>query len=136
MLLPFFHASYRLLLIGLLGVSLLGCTPAQQWPQGQSWLEKFTFDLASLEDPSSSAEASGLCALSYQFCIPARPVLAEQVRKIDPSVVIFDYAPDRSRCGDETFLCIGTTHQPDYRSVLIRLAKLPYIERIDEAPSE
>lgn len=133
MLLPPLHATYRLLLIGLLGVTLLGCTPAQQWPQGPSLWEKFTFDLESLDHQGLRGEDSGLCALSYEFCIPARPVLAEQVRKIDPSVVVFDHAPGRSQCGDDTFLCIGTTHQPGYREVLIRLARLSYVERIDEA---
>jgi hypothetical protein len=133
MLLLISRAGVHLLLIWALTVALGSCTPAPQGPQGRDSLKKFSFDLTSLDAHGLRGEESGLCALSYEFCIPAMPVLAEQVRKIDPTLVIFDHAPGRSQCADDTFLCIGSTHQPGYRNVLLRLSRLSYIERIDEA---
>lgn len=115
---------------------MASCTPAPQWSGHAQGLTKLTFDLTELDEQGLCGQADGLRALSYEFCIPARPVLAEQVRKIDPSIVIFDQAPGRSQCGSDTFLCIGSTYQPGFRDILLRLSALSYVESIHEAVFE
>jgi hypothetical protein len=119
----------------LLGVGW-GCAPSQPTTEHAAAWAKLTFDLQSLNVDGLQGPAHGLRALSYEFCIPARPVLAEQVRKIDPTVVVFDRAPGRVGCTRDQFLCIGTTHQPGYRTVLFQLARLSYVASIQEAVFE
>jgi hypothetical protein len=72
-------------------------------------------------------------ALHYEFCLPAAPELESQVRQIDPTIQIFKTSPGRIGCTKEEYLCIGNTHQPNFKTVLLELANLPYVKRIDQA---
>jgi hypothetical protein len=71
--------------------------------------------------------------LHYEFCIPADPGLEAQVRQIDQTIQIFKTSPGRIGCTEEEYLCIGNTHQPNFKTVLLNLAKLPQVKRIDQA---
>jgi hypothetical protein len=45
-------------------------------------------------------------------------------------------ARGRIGCGTDEVLCLGSTHQPEWRQVLTNLARLPYVRRIAEAHFE
>lgn len=93
---------------------------------------KITFDLEQLNENGLAGPPDGLRALSYEFCIPGDPEHIEEVRSIDPTIQLLPGGRGRVGCTAERILCIGSTHQPDFRGVLLRLAALPYIERIDQ----
>jgi hypothetical protein len=42
----------------------------------------------------------------------------------------------RIGCTGDQYLCVGSTHQPGFRAVLARLARLPYIDRIEQSFGE
>lgn len=94
---------------------------------------KITFNLEHLNESGLYGPPHGLRALDYEFCIPADPRLEAQVRQIDPTVHIFKTSPGRVGCAEGGYLCVGNTHQPDFRMVLNKLANLPYVKRIDQA---
>jgi hypothetical protein len=94
---------------------------------------KITFNLEQLNENGLYGVRGGLKALHYEFCIPADPGIEAQVRQIDPTSRIFKTSPGRIGCGAGEYLCVGHTHQPDFRTVLFRLANLPYVRRIDQA---
>jgi hypothetical protein len=73
----------------------------------------------------------GKVAVAYEFCIPGTPAHLAEVRNIDPTIAIQSYAPGRIGCGPGQVLCIGSTHQPGWRSVLQALTALDYVARID-----
>jgi hypothetical protein len=75
----------------------------------------------------------GLRALHYEFCIPGEAAPEAQVRQIDPSIQIFKKSRGRIGCGPGEYLCLGSTHQPGFKAVLLKLAGLPYVKRIDQA---
>jgi hypothetical protein len=75
-------------------------------------------------------------AVAYEFCIPNTEACHREVRAIDSTVEFMAGSRGRIGCGKGTCLCIGSTHQPRYRSVLHALAQLPYIERITECHFE
>ena len=93
------------------------------------------FDLSRLDARGLYGPADGLRALDYGFCIPDRPEAVATVRAIDPSVRTYR-APGRIGCPAHTLLCIGNTHQSGYREVLAALARLPFVERIEQVHFE
>lgn len=93
---------------------------------------KIRFDVSVLDPRGLYGPPDGLRALSYEFCIPDRTQTAAEVRALDKTVAMHK-ARGRVGCGDEQLLCIGHTHQADFRAVLEALSALPYVDRIDQA---
>jgi hypothetical protein len=93
---------------------------------------KITFDLDQLNDQGLYGPANGLRALAYEFCIPADPWLQAQVKAIDPTLVISAGSKGRIRCSPDEYLCLGNTHQPEFRAVLLKLASLTYVKQINQ----
>jgi hypothetical protein len=124
--------QFRPFALLILALSLLSL-PAMGGGDGAGWAgAKIRFDLSLLDDSGLYGPPDGLRALHYEFCIPDRPGIVLQVHRIDGSVRV-QRAPGRSGCSESELLCIGTTHQPGYREVLARLARLPYVTRIEQA---
>ena len=96
-------------------------------------LSKVTFSLDQLNPEGLWGPPGGLRALHYEFCIPGDSLHEAQVREIDPTVQIYRQSRGRAGCGPGEYLCLGSTHQPGFRTVLFRLACLPYVRRIDQA---
>ena len=101
----------------------------------QAPMTKIRFDLTDLDAAGLYGPPDGLRALSYEFCIPDRPDSLAEVRAIDASVRA-QRSPGRIGCVHGELLCIGNTHQPEYRAVLEALARLPYVARIEQAHFE
>jgi hypothetical protein len=114
-------------LIGLLVCTLAGCTRIDS-----SWLDKISFDLEMINEDGLRGKPDGLVAVSYEFCIPAEKVHEDEIRSIDPTIQISCESPGRIGCGQNQWLCIGSTHQKDFKVVLRRLACLDYVDKIDE----
>jgi hypothetical protein len=96
-------------------------------------LSKITFNLEQFNEHGLYGPPDGLRALHYEFCIPGDPVTAAQVRQIDPNIEISPTSRGRIGCTEGEYLCLGNTHQPNFKAVLFTLAKLPYVKRIDQA---
>lgn len=123
------------LLIGLfLGLqAMLSPGRAEDRPTGIDPLSKITFNLERLNDQGLYGPPDGRRALHYEFCIPGDAAHEAQVRGIDLTIQIFKKSRGRIGCGVGDYLCLGSTHQPDFKSVLFKLAHLPYVKRIDQA---
>jgi len=93
---------------------------------------KIHLDLTKLDSDGLYGPPDGRRALSYEFCIPAIPACEREVLMVDGSIQLERDAPGRVGCGPGQTLCIGSTHRTDYRTVLRRLSRLPYVERIEE----
>jgi hypothetical protein len=93
---------------------------------------KIRFDISVLDASGLYGPPDGLRALSYEFCIPDRPAAVAKVRALDKTVVMHR-ARGRIGCSNQQLLCIGHTHQRDFRTVLAALSALPYVARIDQA---
>jgi hypothetical protein len=95
-----------------------------------------TFDLSGLDASGLEGPPDGLVAVSYEFCVPKDDRVLAQVRSIDPTVQILPESPGRIGCRDDRVLCIGSTAQPEYRTVLDRLCDLEYVDHIDRCVFE
>jgi hypothetical protein len=91
------------------------------------------FDLNRLDENGLQGPSEGLRALHYEFCIPASQECVDEVTRIDTTLVVMKEAKGRIRCSGDEYLCLGNTHQKAYADVLVRLAQLPYVQRIEES---
>ncbi len=123
------------LLLGLfLGLqAMLSPGLAEDRPATVDPLSKITFNLRQLDDQGLYGPPGGRRALHYEFCIPGDAAHEAQVRGLDPTIQIFKKSRGRIGCGPGEYLCLGSTHQPDFKTVLVKLAQLPYVKRIDQA---
>jgi hypothetical protein len=94
--------------------------------------DKIQFDLEQLDEFGLYGPANGKRSLSYEFCIPNHPHTITTVQTIDPTVILYLDSPGRIGCTSTEMLAIGHTHQPHYREVLMNLARLDAIERIEQ----
>lgn len=107
--------------------------------QGQAPLDpraKIELDLEALDADGLRGPPDGKVAVDYEFAIPDTPAAREAVSRIDPSVAFMPGSRGRigAKAGD--CLCIGSTHQPRHREILLALARLPEIARIIECHHE
>jgi len=125
--------SLAVLLTLFLSLYLLSPACRAEEPHQVDPMSKITFTLDQLDQDGLSGPPGGKRALHYEFCIPGDPVHVAQVRHIDPTIEMFPNSRGRIGCGPGKYLCIGSTHQPCFKTVLVKLASLPYVKRIDQA---
>lgn len=97
---------------------------------------KITFDLDPLDADGLLGANDGRRALRYEYCVPNREDVLAKVRAIDPTLQVQGESPGRIGCGEGELLCLGSTHQNDWRKILEALAALPEIREIREAVFE
>lgn len=124
-----------LLILLLISPGLLACKPANrntaQATISNSVLQKINFDLSQISPAGLIGPPDGLRSLSYEFCIPATEKHLNEVRSINPAIQI-SRSRGRIGCTKDQYLCIGETHTPQWREVLMAIAKLDYVQRIDQ----
>ena len=98
--------------------------------------QKIEIDLIQLDKNGLRGPAGGKVAVSYEFAIPNTAQHKKEVRAIDPSVQFMDGSKGRINAGPQQTLCIGSTHQKNFRAILAKLSKLPYVKRIIECHFE
>jgi hypothetical protein len=125
--------SVALLISLFLGLYLvpLGCRAAERSQADP--MDKITFKLDQLNQDGLYGPLDGLRALHYEFCIPGDGAHEAQVREIDPTIQVFPKSRGRIGCTAGQYLCVGSTHQPNFKTVLFKLANLPFVKRIDQA---
>ncbi|PSN15038.1 hypothetical protein C7293_08870 [filamentous cyanobacterium CCT1] len=106
----------------------IACQPLAS--SNSSASDKIAFDLSSLDENGLYGPPDGKRSLDYEFCIPVGDAYAQAVGAIDPSVQLYPQSRGRIGCGEGEVLAIGNTNQADHDTVLIELANLDYIERI------
>ncbi len=92
---------------------------------------KITFDLEQIGEDGLGTKSGSKVATDYEYCIPADEKSAAIVRKIDPKLKIMKKSRGRIACSKDQWLCMGDTHQKDWRKVLIQLAELDFVAQID-----
>lgn len=130
-----FTITMRLMLAGLFVFSLpmVGISEPGDGKAAQAAdAGKIKFRLDNIRADGLRGPADGLLAVSYEFCVPADPVVFAEVKRLDPSVQITPGARGRVGCQTNQSLCIGNTHQAGWRGILEKLAALGYVKEIRE----
>ena len=100
---------------------------------GANLEQKTTFNISKLDESGLYGPPDAKRALAYEFCIPDTVQNRTEVKRIDPTVKFFAQSPGRIGYKEHENLCIGSTHQKDFRWVLQRLVELTYVQRIDQS---
>lgn len=95
-------------------------------------LAKINFDISRLSSEGLIGSSDGLRSLSYEFCIPKNESYLTEVKIIAPTLAYYSNTPGRIGCNLNQYLCIVSTHNPNWKKILFSIASLPYVERIDE----
>ena len=94
---------------------------------------KIKFDLDEFNDDGLRERPEGdFHGISYEFCIPADEEIYKEVLKIDSTAGVMKGSKGRSGCSDKEWLCIGSSRQPGFKQVILKLAELNYIRQINE----
>lgn len=123
------------------GLVAMACAPfaASREPGGidaQASMAKIEFSLEAIDERGLTGPPDGLRAVSYEFCLPDDAAKIAEVRSIDRTVEVMRGAKGRVGCGDSTVLCVGSTHQAEWRDVLGRVSSLSYVDRVARADFE
>jgi len=113
---------------------LAGCGRQAQAPLDPR--AKIELDLEALDADGLRGPPDGKVAVDYEFAIPDTVATREAVTRIDPSVEFMPGSRGRIGAKPGECLCLGSTHQPRYREILLALARLPEIARIIECHHE
>jgi len=113
---------------------LAGCGRQAQEPFDPR--AKIEIDLEALDADGLRGPPDGKVAVDYEFAIPDTTAAREAVTRIDPSVELMPGSRGRIGAKAGECLCIGSTHQPRHREILVALARLPEIARIIECHHE
>lgn len=132
--LPQLSLSYFGLGALVLGLSL-ACQPLPA-EDTTTAMDKITFDLETLDQDGLYGPPDGKRALDYEFCIPNGEAYGAEVSTIDPSLTLFPESSGRVGCTETQTLAIGNTHQANARLILMELANLDYVERIQRVDWE
>lgn len=97
---------------------------------------KINFDLSLISEEGLIGPPDGLRSLSYEFCLPKHKQYLAEVQAIAPRIQVYPHSRGRIRCNSQQYLCIGDTHEPSWRDILLALSKLDYIEKIDQSFAE
>ena len=127
-------SEFRRHLVLILPAILAGCSAPQPAPRDPR--AKIDLDLDALDADGLRGPADGKVAVDYEFAIPDTAAAREAVTRIDPSVHFFPGSRGRIGAQPGECLCIGSTHQPRHREILLALARLPEIARIIECHHE
>lgn len=109
------------------------CARRSPQPQNPAIWKKIALDFKRIDEQGLSGPPDGKVAVNYEFCIPAEAVKWKEVSRIDPSAQKHEQAKGRVSCGPDQWLVIGSTHQPEYKLKLYKLASLPYVTVIRQA---
>lgn len=90
--------------------------------------DKIAFDLDQIGEDGMIGPAGGKRLVAYEFCIPQEQAKRDEVKALDPSLKFYAGTPGRIRCRRDQYLCIG---EGGTRDVLLKLASLDYVERIE-----
>lgn len=94
---------------------------------------KITFALSEFTEDGLREKPKGeFNAISYEFCIPADEEKLKEVRDIDTTVGVYKDSKGRSGCSDKEWLCIGNSRRAGFKSVILKLASLSYVRKINE----
>ncbi len=113
----------------------LACQPLPA-TDDSSAMDKIAFDLSGLDENGLYGPPDGKRSLDYEFCLPVGATYAQAVSAIDPSAQFFPQSRGRIGCSEEQVLTIGNTHQANYQMILMELANLNYIDRIQQVDWE
>ncbi len=110
---------------------ILACNTPKGSEASPATMAKIKFDLSEIDERGLTGPVTGKVAVDYEFCIPRSQEYANLVKKINPKIRISDKSRGRIGCTRAEQLCLGTTSQENWKSILLETAKLDFVKSIE-----
>jgi hypothetical protein len=122
--------TLKLSLVAILIITIASCSlfKSKAFKQAES---KMNFEFSKL-DKNGLIKKRGT-SLAYEFCIPNNETYLDKIKEIDESISIYKSGSGRIGCSNNEILCIGETHNKDYKRILTQIAELEYVKSINES---
>ncbi len=122
--------TLKLSLVAILIITIASCSlfKSKAVKQAES---KMNFEFSKL-DKNGLIKKRGI-SLAYEFCIPNNETYLDKIKEIDESISIYKSGSGRIGCSNNEILCIGETHNKDYKRILTQIAELEYVKSINES---
>ncbi|MDG1175172.1 MAG: hypothetical protein P8N07_05175 [Flavobacteriales bacterium] len=122
--------TLKLSLVAILIITIASCSlfKSKAVKQAES---KMNFEFSKL-DKNGLIKKRGT-SLAYEFCIPNNETYLDKIKEIDESISIYKSGSGRIGCSNNEILCIGETHNKDYKRILTQIAELEYVKSINES---
>lgn len=122
--------TLKLSLVAILIITIASCSlfKSKAFKQAES---KMNFEFSKL-DKNGLIKKRG-SSLAYEFCIPNNETYLDKIKEIDESISIYKSGSGRIGCSNNEILCIGETHNKDYKRILTQIAELEYVKSINES---
>jgi hypothetical protein len=122
--------TLKLSLVAILIITIASCSlfKSKAVKQAES---KMNFEFSKL-DKHGLIKKRGT-SLAYEFCIPNNETYLDKIKEIDESISIYKSGSGRIGCSNNEILCIGETHNKDYKRILTQIAELEYVKSINES---
>ena len=122
--------TLKLSLVAILIITIASCSlfKSKAFKQAES---KMNFEFSKL-DKNGLIKKRG-SSLAYEFCIPNNETYLDKIKEIDESISIYKSGSGRIGCSNNEILCIGETHNKDYKRILTQTAELEYVKSINES---
>jgi len=122
--------TLKLSLVAILIITIASCSlfKSKAVKQAES---KMNFEFSKLYK-NGLIKKRGI-SLAYEFCIPNNETYLDKIKEIDESISIYKSGSGRIGCSNNEILCIGETHNKDYKRILTQIAELEYVKSINES---
>ncbi len=91
---------------------------------------KFAFALDDLGDGTRPDATGTPRPITYEYCIPKQPQSISMVGSTDPTGTVEPREKGTIGCSDDELLARGHTGQPDYLSVMRRIANNDFVKKL------
>lgn len=115
-----------------LAIVFIWSCKSKSMPEDASVWNKVVVNLSRLDENGLAGPSNGKVAVNYEFCIPQEDKHWKAVQKIDKTAQKMAGSAGRIGCNKQSWLIVGSTHQPNHKRVLYDLASLTYVAKIQE----
>lgn len=110
---------------------ILACNTPKGTEASPEAMAKIKFDLTEIDERGLIGPVTGKVAVDYEFCIPRSEEHTNIIKKVNPKIQISEKSRGRIGCSRAEQLCIGTTSQENWKSILMETAKLDFVKKIE-----
>ena len=100
-------------------------------------LQKIGFDLTQFDDEGLLNTNEGKRSIIYEYCIPRAQQAVSMLSTIDFSIEVkTDTSGSKVSCNSDEALALGSSHQDSFKAIVVKIASLPFVRKIEQSRLE
>ena len=100
-------------------------------------LQKIGFDLNQFDNEGLLNTSEGKQSIIYEYCIPRAQQAVSMISTIDFTIDVKTDTPgSKVNCGSNEALVTGSSHQDSFKAIIVQIASLPFVKKIEQSRLE